>query len=160
MSDNQSTNDFICSYFGSVLGGCVVWQDGPVFKYPGCGMYAAQIRVASATTVVQARISDDLPEHIRHRLVGYCVEQHIPYEYATWPMPSKQTGVVSQSAKVVRKFTEQNALLREFRDETAAFNTECEAREHTDIGDAWDLFGSIHRRCVEALKPLGEENDS
>lgn len=65
--------------------------------------------------------------------------------------------MTAKYSDVVKKFTEHRAVLRDFRDEIAAFNTECESREHTDIGDAWDLINGIHRRCVEELKPPKEQ---
>jgi hypothetical protein len=48
----------------------------------------------------------------------------------------------------------QAAALKEIRDDIAAFNTECEAEEHTDTGDAWDLFGRISNICERELKNI------
>ena len=56
----------------------------------------------------------------------------------------------------------QAAALKEIKDDIAAFNTECEAEEHTDTGDAWDLFGRISRICERELKNIidSEQSDS
>ena len=81
----QSNRECACTYFGSVLGEATCWQHGPVFSYPDCGMYAAALNTAEDE--LSAQISDDLPDKIRHRLIGYCTEQSIPYEAASWPWP-------------------------------------------------------------------------
>ena len=84
----QSTNEFACTYFGSLLGEATAWQHGPVFSYPNCGMYCAALNTTTDETI-SATISDDLPDNIRHQLIGYCAEQNIPFEGGSWPWPEQ-----------------------------------------------------------------------
>ena len=85
----QSSREFACTYFGSILGECSAWQEGPVFSYEGCGMYCAAL--ITADDELMAQISDDLPNNIRLQLIGYCAEQGIPYEgNISWPWPDKK----------------------------------------------------------------------
>lgn len=41
--------------------------------------------------------------------------------------------------------------LSDTKDEIDAFNTECEEREHTDIGDVWTLLGNIRASITDVL---------
>lgn len=54
----------------------------------------------------------------------------------------------------------QLEALQEIRDDIANFNAECEAEEHTDIGDAWTLFGDISDRCERELKNIIDSEQS
>lgn len=54
--------------------------------------------------------------------------------------------------------------LTDIRDSITEFYDECEADEYTDIGDAWDLFGTIKDRCEMEMKNIidtesGEKHD-
>lgn len=44
--------------------------------------------------------------------------------------------------------------LTDIRDSIDEFYAECETDEYTDIGDAWDLFGTIKDRCEMEMKNI------
>jgi len=47
--------------------------------------------------------------------------------------------------EAVRNLDTTRKLIREF-------NSECEAREHTDIGDVWDILREAHRAMTDVIE--------
>ena len=76
----QWAKEYACTFFGSLLGECVLWPNGgPAFVFQNQGPYVAALTTESE---LKAQISQDLPDNIRLQLIVYAQKKEYPTTYA------------------------------------------------------------------------------